>query len=106
MCQEKNDEIILHGPLIRISLNEQTDVSLENCADGGYFWFIAQYDTTKIILLDSSRITKYPNRTGSPQIQSWTFKGIDKGESQLVFYYKRPWLDDIERKQYYTVLVE
>ena len=75
--------------------------------DGGYFWFIEPFDTTKFILIDSSRINKYPQYPiGSPKIQTWTFMGIQKGEYQLVFYYKRAWLDAIERKEYYTIIID
>jgi predicted secreted protein len=105
-CQYEKQEDNLLNTNIKISLNEQFDISLENCADGGYFWYIAAFDTTKIILIDSSRITKYPNRVGSPQIQNWTFMGIQKGEYQIGFNYKRAWLDAIERKEYYTILIE
>jgi predicted secreted protein len=106
-CQEKNDEMIVHDTLIKISLYEQFEINLEAYMSAGYTWLKEPLDSATFILIDSTSIVKYPQYpNGSPKIISYTFQGIQKGEYQLVFYYKRPWLDDIERKQYYTILIE
>lgn len=96
----------LNDTLIQIVVNEQFDLELETKTGGGYLLYLDTIDSTKIQIIKKETISKSNEpRTGGGTFEIWTFKSLQKGEYELLFYYKRPWLDEISKTIKIKILV-
>jgi predicted secreted protein len=100
-CQNLNNSSVQNNTMIRAKLNENFEVKLEACHDGGYSWFLEPVDTTKIHFVSQTirSVSGKPNIKGGNVIETWTFTGLQPGDYVLVFSYKRPWLDKVEKTE-------
>lgn len=96
----------LNDTLIQIGVNEQFDLELETKTGGGYLLYLDTLDSKKIQIIKKETISKSSEpRTGGGTYENWTFLGLQKGEYELLFYYKRPWLDEISKTIKIKILV-
>ena len=107
-CQNIKNSKLHNDTVIRKGVNEQFELQFEACLTCGYEWFLESVDTTKIKLLSKSSEPKShdPNLVGGNAIETWTFIGLQKGSYQLVFNYKRPWLEEIQKTEKIKLIVE
>ena len=107
-CQNVKDSRFLNERVIRKGVNEQFELKFEACHSCGYIWILESVDTTTIKLLGKSSEPKShdPNLVGGNAIETWTFIGLQKGSYQLVFNYKRPWLEEIQKTEKIKLIVE
>jgi len=105
-CQNYRDMNLLNDSVIRTGLNEPFDLKFEACHDGGYRWFMEPADSSKLRLINkTSRSTSGKPVFGGNVFEIWTFTGLQKGDYQLLFYYKRPWLTEIEKTETVRIVV-
>ena len=99
--QNLNNSSVQNDTMISAKLNENFEVKLEACHDGGYSWFLEPVDTSKIHFVSKTirSVSGKTNVKGGNVIETWTFSGLQKGDYNLVFYYKRPWLDKVEKTE-------
>lgn len=95
--------------VIKITLNEQFELSFGACHDCGARWFLESIDTTGIKLINTINKTN-PLFTGNPRaggsvFEIWTFTGIKNGEYKLLFYYKR-FGRIIQKKELLTIIIQ
>jgi predicted secreted protein len=96
----------LNDTLIQIVVNEQFDFELETKTGGGYLLYLETLDSIKIQIIKKETISKFSEpRTGGGTYENWTFSGLRKGEYELLFYYNRPWLDEISKTIIIKILV-
>ena len=107
-CQNIKNSKLHNDTVIRKGVNEQFELQFEACLTCGYEWFLEPVDTTKVKLLSKSSEPKSqdPNLVGGNAIETWTFIGLQKGDYQLVFNYKRPWEEEILKTEKIRLIVE
>jgi predicted secreted protein len=94
------------GMRIEKNVNEKFDITIEACHDAGYRWFLEPVDTTRIKLLScTSKPVNEKFKFGGNVYETWTFIGFQRGEYQLVFNYRHPWQDKIDRTEKFTVVI-
>jgi len=106
-CSSYPDATSIHGTVITKAVNEPFELKFEGCPTCGYSWFMEPVDTLKISVVNKTVQSTNPNpgMVGGNAIEIWTLAGHQRGEYQLEFYYKRPWLDTIEKRQRVKVVI-
>ena len=94
--------------MVKAKINEQFELKFEACHDGGFHWFLEPFDTNEIKLVGvSSKSTSgKTNIFGGNVFETWKFIGRKKGIYELFFYYKRPWLDEINQTKKVRIEIE
>ena len=107
-CQNNNGSKFPDDSIIRKEVNEQFELKLEACHSCGYLWFLEPVDTTNIILVSKTSEPKIkdPRLVGGNAIEIWTFAVRKKGDYQLVFHYKRPWLEEIGKTEKFRLIIK
>ena|ERR1035437_2432036 len=93
--------------LIKKAVNESFDIKLEGCPTCGYSWFLESIYPTKIKLKNKTSIpaSGSSNIEGGYAIEIWAFVGLKKGKYKMSFFYKRPWLDTIEKTKTISIII-
>ncbi|TSA24485.1 MAG: hypothetical protein D4R67_11705 [Bacteroidetes bacterium] len=107
-CQHCKDSKLFNESVIKKGVNEPVELKFEACLTCGYEWFLESVDTTKVKLLSKSSepINPDPKVVGGNAIETWTFVGLQQGDYQLVFNYKRPWEDTIQKTEKIRLIVQ
>jgi predicted secreted protein len=91
----------------RIKKNETFTVDFQSCHSCGYRWIMdSNSDSTKLKFIATTSIKNTEHQVGGNEIESWSFKGLKKGKYQLIFVYKRPWVDKIQKKEIVNIRVK
>jgi len=86
---------------------ETFSLNFKACKSCGYDWKIANpVDSTKLKYIASTTIKNSLHTIGGFATKSFTFQGLAKGDYQLIFVYKRPWLNEIEKKEIFNIKIE
>lgn len=105
-CCQNYLQVSLPDNLLKKAVNEKFEITLEACHDGGYRWFLEPVDTTKIkLLMCTSKPVNEKFTIGGNVYEIWTFVGLQQGEYQMIFNYRRPWLDQIDGNKSFTVVI-
>ena len=92
---------------MRVKVCEDFHLDFISCPTCGYGWKLqTQTDTANLKIVDYATIENPKHKIGGYVTVSWTFQGLIKGDYQLVFIYKRPWLDEIEKRETVYVRVD
>lgn len=79
-----------------VNIGDVVNFELESNQTTGYEWFL-DYDRNILVLVHSSFIEGgQKGIVGAPGKQRFRFKAIKKGETTIVFSYKRAWEKDKE----------
>ncbi|MFZ4402400.1 MAG: protease inhibitor I42 family protein [Bacteroidales bacterium] len=92
-----------------IKLNEFFKLDFRTCPSCGYTWIMNNlYDSTqlKLIGITSWNEKNHIQLKGGTDVFIWEFQGLKKGAYRLFFVYKKPWLEEIEDKRTYNIIVE
>ena len=83
----------------RIKKKEIFKLDFQSCHTCGYRWILDNNnDSTKLVFISVDPIKNTEHKIGGNEIETWSFQGLKKGKYQLIFIYKRPWLEAIEKK--------
>jgi len=106
-CQNANGSTFSADTVIRTEVNVSFVIKQEACLSCGYDWFMEAVDTSAIKLLDKSNEPINPDRKviGGNAIVIWQFVALKTGNYQLVFYYKRPWEEEILKTERIKIIV-
>ena len=99
----KSDTIITR----HIKTFELFSLNFKTCISCGLDWRISSHiDSTNLKIIDSTTTQNSKFRDGGSVTKSWTFQGLTKGDYQLIFIYKRPWLNEIVEKATVNIKIE
>jgi len=95
------------GHVVIGRVQEPFEIKLEGCPTCGYAWFLGPFDSTAIRLLSHSTISlnKDPGVVGGNALEVWNLTGLRKGEFQLTFRYKKPWIEAVEKTEQFRVKI-
>jgi predicted secreted protein len=81
-----------NGREIAVPLGTVLQVELTGAGGTGYLWEPADLDHEHLQLLKTETVSAdKPGITGAPHAQRWQFKTKQRGQTELKFYYFRPW---------------
>lgn len=106
--QKVKDLRYLNDSVIKKQLNEIFYLRFEACHDCGYLWFLQQIDSNKVKLLDKTfeSTSGKTNVYGGNVYETWKFIGLQKGSYFLNFYYKRPWLNEVDKTEQIKLVIQ
>jgi len=106
-CHPTRDVVSQEDTLFRIKAHETVYIQLEACLTCGYDWFLEPGDTMAIKLVSKSSQPKNPdfNIVGGNATETWKFIALQTGDHLLVFNYKRPWEEEIEKTKTIRIVV-
>lgn len=91
----------------QVKVFEKFSLDFISCPSCGCDWYIKTFiDHANLIIVDSATVKNNVNRIGGFSTKSWTFEGLTKGDYQLLFIYKRPWLKEIELRATVNIKIE
>lgn len=81
--------------------DEEFEITLAANATTGYEWQL-EFDEKLIELLDRNYKVSDENKIGAGGLETFKFKALDSGETEIIFSYMRPWESKpaIEKKVY------
>jgi predicted secreted protein len=93
---------------VKVKINEPFELKFEACQDCGFHWFLEPFDTNeiKLVSVSSKSTSGKTNIFGGNVFETWKFIGLQKGIFWLNFYYKRPWLDEINQTKKTRIEIE
>jgi len=106
-CRQTTESKRNKNQAITGRVQEPFNIKLEGCPTCGYAWFLEPFDSTAIRLLSHSTISlnKGPGVVGGNALEVWNLTGLRKGEFQLTFRYKKPWLEAVETTELFRVKI-
>ena len=106
-CQNYKDVNKLNVNQVQKQVNDTFELKFFGCPSCGYLWILDSIDSTKIKLINKTYRSTNPNPyiVGGYVIETWIFAGLQKGNYNLSFIYKRPWLTDIEKTESVRVII-
>lgn len=91
----------------QIKISEKFSLEFKTCTSCGYNWIVVKnFDTTKLKFIGITPIKNPKNQIGGSMTELWSFQGLAKGNYQLTFIYKRPWLKEIMKEAIVNIKVE
>ena len=96
-----------NGGMVEINTGMVLVVSLESNPTTGYSWFVESVDEAilaqkgEVEFDDSGR----ENLVGAPGVEIYRFEATEAGESSLILVYQRPWEEDVEPLETFTLQV-
>jgi len=92
--------------VIEATVDDYFAVSLESNPTTGYKWE-ADFDADYLELQGEEYTTHIKEQiVGAGGTEIFTFKALKRGETEIVFSYKRPWEGGEEKKQIHKVIIE
>lgn len=106
-CRQSTESNVYENQVVVSRVQEPFEIKLEGCPTCGYTWFLEPFDSTAIRLLRHSTIplNQNPGAVGGNALEVWNLTGLRKGEFQLTFRYKRPWLEEVEKREQFRVRI-
>jgi predicted secreted protein len=107
--EDHNDkQLIIVNQNDTVDLNQSFNIQLEGNLSTGYFWFWINKSSTAHFDSVNIKYTQIAERTGSGEIQTWTFKAGHVGLDSIQFEYKRWWEINTPPLRYakYIILVK
>ena len=91
---------------VTLKQGQELTIALEANPTTGYRWELAECNQSILIQQgESSDAASQPVRPGSSGLESWRFAAKAEGETELRLVYHRPWEEDTEPAQTFTVKV-
>ncbi|NYT00309.1 MAG: protease inhibitor I42 family protein [Methanocellales archaeon] len=78
------------GDTIKVKNGDTFSVVLPSNPTTGYRWEV-NFDFNYVQLTDSSYVTSNPVLVGSSGNETFEFLAVKSGETEMTFYYSRPW---------------
>lgn len=95
---DNNQEFIL-------SENEVFEVSLNSNPTTGYQWIIEKIDSSYLYQLGESEYTSESTILGGGGIETYKFKTLQKGETELLLLYRRSWEDEVPADSFHVKII-
>jgi predicted secreted protein len=87
--------VILHkedsGQQVQVRSGDVIEVELDGTGGSGYWWHVANLDTTYTELISEETKTAAEIKLGGPVRGIWRFKGRKPGRVELIMKYYRAW---------------
>jgi predicted secreted protein len=102
MCCRQTADSKGHEDQVVVSrVQEPFDIKLEGCPTCGFSWILDPFDSTALRLLghETVPLNQNPGVVGGNALELWNFTGLRKGKFLLTFRYKRPWLEEVEKRE-------
>lgn len=96
----KNDQIL------KLGKGQILGIELESNPTTGYSWFVTSKVSNILKQQGDSQYVESAPRLGAGGIQLYSFKAINKGKTDLIFEYKRPWEKESAEKHTVEVTVQ
>ena len=96
----KNDQIL------KLGRGQILGIELESNPTTGYSWFVTSKTSNILMQQGDSQYVESAPRIGAGGIQLYSFKAVNKGKTDLVFEYKRPWETKSAEKYIVEVTVQ
>lgn len=93
------------GETVEIEVGETWEVALESSPGTGYAWTV-QYDQAILELADERYEEPQGGLLGAAGTQVFTFRGVAKGSTLVLFSYERSWEGEAAETQEYSVTVK
>lgn len=82
-----------NGSTVNLSMDDPFEVSLRANGSTGYQWIILPYDETVIEQIGEPEFKADDDRIGSGGMQTYKFKTVGEGSTELKMVYKKRWED-------------
>ncbi len=89
---------------ISLKLGEELNLSLESNPTTGYMWN-ASFDPSMLEQVNYRYDPASPELIGGGGVETFTFKAVGVGETDLVMRYKRSWEPDFAEERIYHIIV-
>jgi inhibitor of cysteine peptidase len=90
---------------VTLRKNQTFQISLESNPTTGYAWEVSAIDEDLLQQLAAPEFTPQSDRIGAGGIQTFHFRAIERGETQLTLVYRRPWEANVPSAKIYTVTI-
>lgn len=90
----------------QVSVNQQFQISLTSNPSTGYNWKVS-YDPKYLKLVNQKYVSPTNNRNicGAAGTQTYTFKTIKPGQTNITFNYMRPWIGKSVQTIQYKIII-
>jgi inhibitor of cysteine peptidase len=90
---------------VEVRQNQSFIISLEGNPTTGYSWEVSTFDERLLRQSAAPEFTPQSDRIGAGGIQTFHFRAIERGETQLTLVYRRPWETGVLPAKTYTVTI-
>jgi inhibitor of cysteine peptidase len=108
-CTSAADAIILHaedaGKTVELAIDQELVIELEGNPSTGYSWEVGALDSAVLAPVGEAEFTPESDLVGAGGIMVLRFQAVAAGESELSLVYHRPWEEDVEPLETFTITV-
>ena len=90
---------------VEVRKNQPFIISLEGNPTTGFAWEVSALDERLLRQSAAPEFTPQNDRIGAGGIQTFHFRAIERGETQLTLVYRRPWETGAPPAQTYAVTI-
>ena len=90
---------------VELRKNQSFIISLESNPTTGYSWEVSALDERLLQQNGAPEFTPQTDRIGAGGIQTFHFRAIERGETQLTLVYRRPWETAVLPAKSYAVTI-
>lgn len=94
-----------NGTKVEIKTGEVLAVKLEAQLGTGFGWKVISGSTVLVLRGDPEQISPGDQKPGGPEYQTFKFKAMKKGGSELKFQYAEGWKKDVKPLKEYAITV-
>jgi inhibitor of cysteine peptidase len=81
--------------IVELETDQRLDINLEGNPTTGYTWEIMNIDK-RILLQESEKFKPESDLEGSPGLFVFRLMAVEKGQTDIVLIYHRPWEKEVE----------
>ena len=96
--KDNNQEFILPK-------DEVFEISLNSNPTTGYQWTIEKIDSSYLYQLGESEYSSESTLMGGGGIETYKFKTLKEGETELLLLYRRSWEDEIPADSFHVIII-
>lgn len=93
------------GTTVELAVDDTLVIELEGNPSTGYSWEVGALDTAVLAPVGEVQFTPQSDLVGASGIVILRFQAMGAGESELSLIYHRPWEEDVEPLETFTINV-
>ncbi|OQY36350.1 MAG: hypothetical protein B6243_03410 [Anaerolineaceae bacterium 4572_5.2] len=94
------------GKKIELTVGEKMLVTLDSNPTTGFVWEIAEIDEAVLLQQGEAKYSsEETSLVGSGGVEAFTFEAVGAGKTALQLIYHRPWEEDVEPVEVFSVTV-
>ncbi len=79
------------GQQVALTVGQELVLRLEGNPSTGYDWELAELDTSVVVQQGEPRFSPGSNLPGASGIETWRFRAVGRGRTDLRLVYRRSW---------------